>query len=148
MYLIASVTEKQIKFQDKKAVERLKQVYKGKLVGFELEEIGEIRSLNLNRFHFGVVVRAFIEGYKEQNAETITRLEAHEILKYNCNSGEFIDKSTGELIRYGKDTKGLTNKQFIEFIERCMEFISSNYFIEVLWPDEKEFRDYYDKIMR
>ena len=136
-----------------------------KLEGFEckltIEKLYDTRSVNQNRYYFGVIVDLFIKGWMEVTGEVITPDQAHEMLKYHCNPTELqiIEKKVAKLFAKGKgnrifvvrkivkkemkrirtsgSTTQLSTLEFEQYQERCRGFISEYLGIVVPLPNEE-----------
>lgn len=93
------------------------------------------RSLELNRFYWGVVVAMVKDEFRNLGHDIDIEL-THEFLKGRCNSKEFVDHKTGEIIKLPQRTKDLTNTEFIEYVERIKMFASQT--LDLYIPDPNE----------
>lgn len=86
---------------------------------------------------FAVVCEAFQIGAKETWGESISKEEAHENLKKECNYKEFLNEETGEIFKVSKTTANLTTLAFEDYLERCRQFIYTWFGITVPMPNEQ-----------
>lgn len=93
------------------------------------------RSLDLNRYYWGVVVAMVKDAFIELGHDIDSKL-THEFLKQRCNYKEFIDFKTGEVIKLPQSTTDITNTQFMEYVERIKQFASET--LDVYIPDPNE----------
>jgi hypothetical protein len=102
-----------------------------------VEKLYRKRSGEQNAYYWGVIVNEFTSGYYETTGETITKDEAHEILKLKCNPKELANKKTGETFNVGSTTSQLTTVGMMEYFARCREFINEWFGRNVPEPGEQ-----------
>lgn len=95
------------------------------------------RSTEQNAYYRGVICNDLISGFKASSGEDITNNEAHELLKNNCNYIEINNETTGEVIKKGNTTTGLSTVLFEEYLDRCRAFILSWFGIVVMMPNQQ-----------
>jgi hypothetical protein len=76
----------------------------------------EVRSTNLNKYYFGVVVKLICD-YTGEDHNSV-----HLELKKRFLPVFFRDRYRRQEVIYGGGTANLTNKQFQEYIEKCCAF--------------------------
>lgn len=111
--------------------------FEGKRVLIKLSQKRKDRSMPQNRYYFGVVCEAFQIGAKETWGESISKEEAHENLKKECNYKELVSDDSGEIFRISKSTADLTTLAFEEYLEKCRQFIYTWFGITVPMPNEQ-----------
>lgn len=111
--------------------------FEGKRVLIKLSQKRKNRSMPQNRYYFGVVCEAFQMGAKDTWGEDVSKEEAHENLKKECNYKEFLNDETGEILRLSKTTADLTTLAFEDYIERCRQFIYTWFGVTVPMPNEQ-----------
>jgi hypothetical protein len=89
-----------------------------------VDKVFDGRSSKQNRYYWGVVVKAFQQGYKQMTGEEIGRMMAHETLKMELNFTELVNPDTGEVAKISGTTVKMNTKQFMEYIEGCRKWIS------------------------
>ena len=87
-----------------------------KKITITIEEFQPQASRQMRGYYFAAVVEPARElcGYS-------TKEEMHEVFKTHCNAVETHDPLTGEVLIYGKCTKGAKKWEFHSFIERCSD---------------------------
>lgn len=111
--------------------------FEGERVLLRLSKKRKNRSLEQNRYYFGVVCECFQIGAKETWGEEISKEEAHENLKKECNYKELVSEDSGEIFRLVKTTSNLNTLGFEEYLERCRKFIYTWFNITVPMPNEQ-----------
>ena len=120
-------------------LQNIKLFSSGKKIRIELivKRLYNKRSNEQNRYYWGYIIPEFCRGYKELNAENITKEQAHEFLKKEFLFTEFVNEESGEVKRISKSTSKLTTVEFIEYINECARFINEWFGIEILEPNEQ-----------
>ena len=95
------------------------------------------RSTPQNAYYHGIIVSDFVTGFKETTGQEIIPLEAHELLKQNCNYIEIPNETTGEVLKVGRSTTTLSTVEMEEYLDRCRRFIFDWFNITVLLPGEQ-----------
>ena len=95
------------------------------------------RSDMQSAYYFGVVVNDCRTGYKETTGEEMTPIEAHELLKQECNAKEIVNRETGEVLKIGRTTKTLSTVEMEEYLERCRRFNFEWFGITTMLPNEQ-----------
>lgn len=90
----------------------------------------ETRSINLNKYYFGVVIKLICD-YTGEDHETV-----HLFFKKRFLPIFFRDRYRREEVIYGGGTSYLTNKQFQEYIEKCCSFATEFFGIYIPKPNE------------
>src|SRR3990167_4510027 len=120
--------------------EKIKSVlpsFENKRVYIKIGVARKVRSLSQNSYYFAVVVPAAQEGVREQWCESISKEQAHELLKTQCN---FIDKISEESdgnLKIAKPTHNLNTSEFGEYVERCRQFLFSFFNINIPEPNSQ-----------
>lgn len=113
------------------------QEFEGKKIEIIFKRKYKQRSLNQNRFYFGVTLEFFQQLFLEAWGEIKSKEEIHEILKFTCNYEEKINPATGEIIRIAKSTTELTTSGWMDYELQLKQF-SMDYFNAVLpTPDQQ-----------
>jgi len=102
------------------------------LYTLKAEKVYDNRSSKQNRYYWGVVLPAYVEGIKTEWGEIISQEEAHESLKQQFNFEEKMNEN-GKSVRIVRSTKGLGTKAFAEYVEHCRNFISE--YFNIVTPD-------------
>lgn len=90
------------------------------------------RSLNQNRYYWGICVKMVHDGLKDLGHE-VTLEETHDFLKAKFNYNEIVNESTGEVVSIPKSTTELSKTDFMEYIEKIQRFAAE--FLNVVIPD-------------
>lgn len=113
------------------------QEFEGKEIEIIFKRKYKQRSLNQNRFYFGVTLEFFQQLFLEAWGEIKSKEEIHEILKFTCNYEEKINPVTGEIIRIAKSTTELTTSGWMDYELQLKQF-AIDYFNAVLpTPNEQ-----------
>ncbi len=99
------------------------------------------RSLQQNRYYFGVVVNMVQDGLTDLGHD-ISQEEVHEWLKSKFNYTEIVNESTGEYERIPRSTTALSKLDFCEYIEKIQRFASEFLNIVIPNPGEQVLIDY------
>ena len=99
-----------------------------------IEKVYDIRSNPQNRYYWGVVIKAFVQGVYDTHGEKISIQEAHDSLKEMFNFKEIVSDH-GEIRKLVKTTRKLNTSQFNEYIENCRRFIQEWFNIETPDPE-------------
>jgi hypothetical protein len=90
----------------------------------------EVRSTNLNKYYFAVVVKMICD-YTGEDHNSV-----HLELKKRFLPVFFRDRYKKQEVIYGGGTANLTNKQFQEYIEKCCSFAIDFFGIYIPKPNE------------
>lgn len=97
------------------------------------------RSLELNKFYFGQIVRPLTEFFNRE--KTLNRIVdtdfVHELLKAKFLGLEKVIVA-GELVEKINSSRKLTNKEFVDYCEFAMAWINELFNLNLDWPPEKE----------
>jgi hypothetical protein len=94
------------------------------LYTFQVRKVYDTRTNQQNKYYWGVVVPAFVVGYREITGESISLESAHETLKGQFNSEDFVNPDTGEVVKVVKSTTKQKTVEFMEYVEHCRRFIA------------------------
>lgn len=97
------------------------------------------RSLELNKFYFGQIVRPLTEFFNRE--KTLNRIVdtdfTHELLKAKFLGLEKIPVA-GEIVEKINSSRKLTNKEFVDYCDFCMAWCNELFNLNLDWPPEKE----------
>lgn len=97
------------------------------------------RSLELNKFYFGQIVRPLTEFFNQE--KTLNRIVdtdfVHELLKAKFLGLEKVIVA-GEIVEKINSSRKLTNKEFVDYCDFCMAWINELFNLNINWPPEKE----------
>ena len=111
--------------------------FQGKRIYFKIGIARKIRSLNQNKYYFGCIIPIAQEAIKEQWGEIIDKQQAHSFLKIYCNAVDKITEESDGNIRIPKPTHDYTTVQFMEYIERCSQFLFANFNVTIPPPNSQ-----------
>jgi len=111
--------------------------FNGKTVTLIIKVNNKERSVQQNRYYFGVVVVIWRKLIQDEWGEFFSAQETHEFLKYNCNFLEKANRETGEFVRVSKSTKENTTVDQEEFHERCRRLAMDIFSCEIPLPNEQ-----------
>jgi len=96
------------------------------------------RSIRQNAYYHGICVPLVREGLQEVGYEDIrTNEQAHEVLKMLFLKKQVVVKGTGECLEYMRSTTDLSTIEFMEYIERIIQFGAEDLGIRIPYPSEK-----------
>jgi|TARA_R110002050_G_scaffold78396_6_gene167370 hypothetical protein len=99
------------------------------------------RTLNANRYYFGVVLKVISDETGEKNVN-IAVDDLHEVLKFKFNSKVIL--IDGEPHEIGESTKKMTQDRFIEYIEQIREWAFEELNCWIPLPTDVEGADFGD----
>lgn len=134
---ISTVTDGQLQSNVQKEFLKDLKEFEGERVLIKLSKKRRNRSLSQNRYYFGVVCESFQIGAKEVWGEDISKEEAHENLKKECNYKELVSEDSGEIFRIVKSTANLNTLGFEKYLDRCRKFIHTWFNVTVPLPNEQ-----------
>lgn len=115
------------------------QGLEGRDVAVSVKVVRRTRSLELNKFYFGQIVRPLTDFFNRE--KTIGRIVdtdfVHELLKAKFLGLEKVIVA-GELVEKINSSRKLTNKEFVDYCEFCMAWINELFNLNLDWPPEKE----------
>ena len=111
--------------------------FDGKRVCIRLGIKRKNRSLEQNAYYFGVICECFQRGAKDLWGEEISKEEAHENLKKECNYKELVSQDSGEIFRLSQSTRNKDTLQYEEYLQRCRMFIFNWFNVVVPLPNEQ-----------
>lgn len=104
-----------------------------------LNVVRRTRSLELNKFYFGQIVRPLTEFFNQE--KTLNRIVdtdfVHELLKAKFLGLEKIPVA-GEIVEKINSSRKLTNKEFVDYCEFAMDWINELFNLNLDWPEPKE----------
>jgi hypothetical protein len=127
--------------QTRQEIQQLLTTLEGKRVRVAISVVRAQRSINQNRYYWGVVVRAAREGladawglgsWQEVDAEM-----AHDLLKQQFNSRDLVNENTGEVLRVAGSTTALNKLEFEDYLENSRRWIQEWFNITVPLPNEQ-----------
>lgn len=101
--------------RNKKLIRKAIETYKGKEVELIIKRRYAQRSLQQNKFYWGVIIPMFEELILEAWEEIRSKEEIHELLKATCNYKEKVNETTGEIIRVPKSSTELSTIGWLEY---------------------------------
>ncbi len=109
--------------------------FEGHQVIIKVERYKATRSIQQNRYYFGVVVGLIRERLRELGHD-VSIDDTHQFLRGRFNGKELIDESSGEVIKVGQSTSHLNKSEFMEYMERIKRFASES--LDLYIPDPNE----------
>lgn len=111
--------------------------FEGTRIELILKRKRRTRGLNQLGYYFAVIVSCFQQGAQEEWGEYLSKEEAHENLKKECNYKEIFIEGTGEVIKIVLSTSDFDTFQAEEYHERCRKLIFNYFNIVVPLPGEQ-----------
>ena len=108
--------------------------FNGKDVEYEIHKIKNNRSLQQNKYYFGVVLKCFQQGYYDLNKDYLSIDDIHNFCKSKWNFKEIINFKSGEIIQIARSTADLNTFEFMIYIDEIIKFIGEWFGIEVPSP--------------
>jgi hypothetical protein len=93
------------------------------------------RSLQQNRYYFGVCIKMIREKFIERGYE-VSMEDVHDMMRFKFNYIEIIDYETGEIERLPKSTTGLNKDEFGKYIEKIQQYAAQS--LDLVIPDPGE----------
>jgi hypothetical protein len=102
------------------------------------------RSIQSNRFYWGVCVTMIQERFKELGHESVTKELTHEYLKGRFLFKEVVNEVTGEVLKLPLSTTELTKSDFSEYLEQVIKFAAESLDVQIPNAGEQQmiFTDY------
>jgi hypothetical protein len=121
-------------FQQKLYYDSLKKL-ESKTVSLTLGEWRNTRSIQENRYYWGVIIRIFEDyiGNKDNQSGDAHEHLTSQFLKYRKK-----DPITGRYRTYIKSTSDLTTKEFEDYCSTCRTYLNSTFGLCVPQPNEFE----------
>lgn len=115
---------------------RLLKFFEGKRVTFYIEEYNSTRSLRQNRYLWGVVYAAALQGFRDIGYDLLNEDEVHGIFTEMFLSRKRMNELTGEVLPLIQSTTTLTTVEFEEYAERIRRFSAEHLNISIPTPNE------------
>ena len=110
--------------------------FNGKDVEVKISKVSNNRSIQQNRYYFGVVLKCFQQGYFDLNNEWLSIDEIHNYCKTKWNYKEIVNLKTGEVTQIARSTSDLNTYEFMIFIDEIIKFIGEWFGIVVPSPSD------------
>lgn len=95
------------------------------------------RSTQQNRYYWGVVI-ALIREFLNDQGESLTAEQVHEILKNKFLKETLIDETTGEITgEYSKSTTELSKLEFADYVVLCQKWANDFFDLDIPEPNEQ-----------
>lgn len=132
----ATVSSNKIIFDTPEAFRRYCSAMQGRRVSVTIESAKrcEDRSMNQNRYYWGVIVSIAKDAISEEYGEAIDIESVHELLKERCNYKELVKDD--KVLKITKSTSNLSTIEFEEYLDRCRKFIFNWFGVDVPLPNE------------
>ena len=131
----AQVKERKIYPNDLRAWLTYLSQLEGKDVEVRIGKEAKSKSTQANRYYFGVVVAHVVAALEALQGVPFTTEEAHDVLKSYCNAKE-VTTNKG-IINAPRTTKGMTNEEFIAYVDRCIKWAAEYLSIDI--PDSQDY---------
>lgn len=95
----------------------------------------DIRSLQQNRYYFGICVKMVQEALIEKGYD-VSLEETHDWLKAKFNFLEIVNEQTGEVDRIPRSTTSLNKDEFARYIGKIQQFAAES--LDIVIPDPGE----------
>lgn len=110
--------------------------FEGKEVNIQIDPWSNSRTVQQNRYYFGVVCQFVADGIYDLTGERYSKDAVHEWLRKRfLHESEIIDISTGEVVKVPSSTKRLTVEEFASYLNDINSF-SLEHFGSSLPPAE------------
>ncbi len=110
--------------------------FEGKEVNIQIDPWSNSRTVQQNRYYFGVVCPFVADGIYDLTGERYSKDAVHEWLRKRfLHESEIIDISTGEVVKVPSSTKRLTVEEFASYLNDINSF-SLEHFGSSLPPAE------------
>lgn len=108
-------------------------------IAVKVNPIRRTRSLELNSFYWGFIVRPLVEFFNREKTlqRVVTGEFVHEMLKAKFLGLEKIPIA-GEIIEKVNSSRTLSNAEFKDYCDYCMSWANELFNLHLDWPIEKE----------
>lgn len=110
----------------------------GKRIILTLEPYFKERTVDQNRFYWGIFLYEEIECFKEYWGEEYSKEEMHEWNKANFWGEEKLIESTMEIIRTPASSTGKNTVEWEEKLEKIRQWFRQRFDWEISYPDEQK----------
>lgn len=110
--------------------------FTGKEVEIIVQRKRRLRSIPLNRYYWGVVVKMLRDRLEELGHEVSLEI-VHDFLKSRFNYKEFVNEKTGEVFALPQTTTQMTNTEFMMYMEKVKVFAASVLDLSIPDPNEQ-----------
>lgn len=114
------------------------------LEGYEvlitIEQKKHTRSLELNAFYHGFIVRPLTQFFNQEKTfnRMVSQEYVHEILKAKFLGLEKVMIPGGEIIEKVNSSRKLDNQEFKDYCDNCIAWCNELFNLNLDWPPEKE----------
>jgi len=123
--------------RNRKSLVNCLREHEGKEIVISIERKNKKHSDNQRGYYFGVIVSMVRAAIFDSWGDKLDSNQVHEILKFNCNWTERVNKETGEIIRIAKSIKEHTTTDQEEFHLECRKWAKDWFNIEIPLPNEQ-----------
>lgn len=131
-----TITDGELKIHRRDAFIRSMALLSGR-VELIIRKVYRRRSTPQNAYYWGVIVGIAAECLSDAAGEAISKEQAHETLKTQCNQIEIINKQTGEMVQIPGTTTQMTTTQAEDYYERCRRWLAEWFGADVPEPNEQ-----------
>lgn len=100
-----------------------------------VQKLRQIHSKNQRGYYWEVIVGSVIIGASEMWGEDLSKEDAHELLKRECNYKELV-KDNEHIIKLPQSTKSFNTLEAEQYYERCRKFVYEWFNIICPLPNE------------
>ncbi len=113
--------------------------YNGKKVKLTINEIKETRSLQMNKYYWGIVLKSIVDHFnQEQTFNKLIDCEfVHELMKYKLLGTSKYQIPGCEIIEIVNSSAKLTNKEFIDYFENIIAWAAEYLNVTIPYPNEE-----------
>lgn len=114
--------------------------FEGKTVELIIKGVKNTRSLLMNRYYFGVVLKSLADYFNKEQTfnRKIDIEEVHELMKLKFLGTTVWDLPNGEVLEAVESSKKLSNTEFISYWENIIVWAAEMFSITIPKPREKE----------
>ena len=110
----------------------------GKAVTITIERKRRSRSIQQNRYYFGVIVEMITRQLIADGWE-VSKEDVHEMMKVKFATKELFNESTGEVMQTTRSTTDMSTTEFEEFNEACRRWAAEILGMNIPDPNQYEF---------
>jgi len=108
----------------------------GKMINIVIKRAKSKRSDNQNRYYWGVIIPILTEAFKDLG-HRINKDECHHVLKSMFNYKDLANQDGEFVAKIGQSTAGLNKTEFIEYIDKIIEWSAEILNIQIPLPNEQ-----------
>ena len=110
----------------------------GKAVTITIERKRRSRSIQQNRYYWGVIIEMIYRQLLDDGWE-ITKEDVHELMKVKYGAKELFNEATGEVMQTTRSTTDMSTTEFETYNENCKRWAAETIGLNIPDPNQYEF---------